>query len=186
MKIKMNFSVFLFALTLTFSAAYAQAQSQALYPVRIAGDITAYQPADCGNGGSITIGGVTLRIAAGIDAAFGQNNRVIVANGQINSNGFGRSEVHEVIGSRRLLDAYVDEDNVIRYVTSTFASNSFSSVQAASVGTTTTSGITVTGKLNSVTANNIRINGLTLSLANGVTVSATPGSSNVLCCCLAA
>lgn len=180
MKIKMNFSVFLFALTLTLSAAVTQAQSQTLYPLQIAGDITAYQPADCGNGGSITIAGLTFRIAPGIDAAFGQNNRVIVANGQINSNGFGRSQVHEVVGSRRLLTGYIDEENVIRYVRQFLSSNSFSSVQAVSVGTTTSSLISVTGKLNSVTADAIRINGLTLSLANGITVSATPGSSNVL------
>ncbi len=180
MKIKISFSVVLFALTLTLSAAFAQAQTQTLYPVRIAGDITAYQPADCGNGGSITIAGITFRIAPGIDVAFGQNNRITTASGQISSNGLGRSEVHEVVGSRRLLDAYVDENNVIRYVRQVFSNNGFSSVQAVSIGTTTTSGITITGKLNSVTADAIRINGLTLSLANGVTVSATPGSSNVL------
>lgn len=166
-------SLLVLALTMLVSIS---AQAQAYDPVRIAGTVTAYKPADCAQDGSITIAGQTLVIAAGADTFFIDVMQVLNGNG-ILENQQVKSEIWQVLNTVRTFGVYLDSKNRVRFHNAT-------SVGPLSAATFRT--FDVTGAVSAFTpadatnAGSITIHGLTFAIAPGITVNATVDSSKLV------
>lgn len=150
MKNKISFGSFLFALALSMAFSVS-ALANHFHPVDITGPVTSYKPADCGQPGSITISGATLKIAAGVDLAFLDNDIWASSNGSIIPS-LVRSGVYQVVGTTRRFRAYLDSTGTIR--------------MWVSVGTPTTGrALSITGIVTDTQANSITINGVKFKTA---------------------
>ncbi|MFN8004223.1 MAG: hypothetical protein U0X75_24780 [Acidobacteriota bacterium] len=138
--------------------AASLAQAQAFNPMRLSGVVTAYTPADCAKGGSITIGGVTIPIGAGVYTTFVDSQQIVDFDGIIRTTP-ARSEVWQVLNTGRILDVYVN-NGVIMFLRATSAP-------------TNTRPFDATGKVTDAGADYFVINGIRFGLASGaVTVDA--------------
>ncbi len=142
-----------FAILLTASAAFAQAFN----PARLSGVVTAYKPADCEQAGSITIGGVTLPIAAGTYTTFVDVSPFVDFDGIIKL-GLFRSDVWQVLNTARVMDVYVDDKGAIRLMR-------FTSSPAG------TRPIDITGAVTANPGTSITISGVTLPTSAAVSAA---------------
>ncbi|HMV84399.1 MAG TPA: hypothetical protein PLD20_29455 [Blastocatellia bacterium] len=158
-------SLLVLALTMLVSVS---AQAQTFHAIDISGPVTAYKMADCGQNGLITIDGVPIVIAAGVDLAFIDGGVTAVdGSGIIRTNQISRSETYQVIGSGRRFRAYLDSNGRIR--------------QWVTVTTPTTSrALIITGIVNAKSADSITINNLTFKIAAGTTVNATADANKIV------
>lgn len=142
----------------------ASAQAQAYNPIRIAGPVTAFTPADCGKPGSITIANVTIPIAAGAEVSFIDSMQVIASNGGLTIANV-TSEVWQVVGSVRNLAGYIDPQGRLRLQPSGLVVLLPLSLTAPRV-------FDITGAVSAASATSLTIGGLTFPVAPGSTIPA--------------
>lgn len=195
MKNKFSFSSFLFVLALTMAFSVS-ALANHFHPVDISGPVTAYKLADCGQPGTITISGVTFKVAAGVDLAFLDNGVWAGNDGTIFAS-LDRSEAYQVVGSGRRIRVYVDSDGVIRMwvtVSTPTANRALSmtgivtAVDSPTVNTFVMNGVTIktAGPIAGLSAssNIVRISGAfntSDQLQTNATVSTTPYDTVKVC-----
>ena len=158
-------SLLVLGLTILISVSV---QAQTFHAIDISGPVTAYKIADCGQNGLITINGVPIVIAAGVDLAFIDSGLTVIDGGGIlRMNQISRSEIHQVVGTGRRFRAYLDASGRIR--------------QWVTVTTPTSSrALIITGIINAMTSDTITINNLPFKIAAGTTIGATVDPNKVV------
>ena len=155
---------FALAALLLAGGAAARSSAQPLQPVDLAGTVTEFTPSTLGSGGSITIAGVRLEVAPGVDFEF-RETRTVINNGFFDTTSVF-SDPAEVIGTGRRIRVYVD------------AMGRIISAAAASGGDTTRRALDTTGLVSAFVAptasagGSVTINNLTLTIAPGATFTA--------------
>jgi hypothetical protein len=167
-----TFSVVTLLVGMMLLAASAQAQ----YPLRLDGQVTDFKPANCGNSGLIIIAGQSITINAGVDLGFAADEQTLATGGVVGviSNAAVRAEPFQVIGTNRRINAYLSSTGQMQLWLNTAGAN--------------TRTFDITGPVQVVTTNSVRVNGLTFqsaiplpdSLVVGATVriTGTLNSSN--------